>query len=230
MEITGLDLHKRASQLSIKADDGTITDRRIATSRERFTAVLGDRSPAHILLEASTESEWVARHLESLGHEVIVVDPNYGLMYANRRTRLFADVDGGVGAALRGIRAAQCADRRGRCAHRGVREGGSHRDAADHGTWGRAGDGERVRGHHRRHHAVSHGARTGSVPRRDSQPAEFGGEAPTRTDHESRQLAHALAVGRGVVANPAIEIRRDRRAACVDRADRAATRQARETP
>ena len=62
MEIIGLDLHKRESQLSIKADDGTITDRRIATSAERFTAVFGTRPRARILLEASTESEWVARH------------------------------------------------------------------------------------------------------------------------------------------------------------------------
>src|SRR5450759_5590114 len=87
MEIRGLDLHKRESQLSSKADDGTITDRRIVTSRERFTAVLGGRPRARILLEASTESEWVARHLESLGHEVIVADPNYAPMYANRSRR-----------------------------------------------------------------------------------------------------------------------------------------------
>ena len=65
MEIIGLDLHKRASQLAIKADDGTITDRRIATSRERFTAVLGARPRARILPEASTEREWLARHLET---------------------------------------------------------------------------------------------------------------------------------------------------------------------
>ncbi len=84
MEIIGQDLHKRESQRSSKADDGTITDRRIATSRERFTAVLGGRPPARILLEASTESEWVARHLESLGHEVIVADPNYAPMYGER--------------------------------------------------------------------------------------------------------------------------------------------------
>ena len=43
MEIMGVDLHKRESQLSIKADDGAITDRRIETSRERFTSVLGGR-------------------------------------------------------------------------------------------------------------------------------------------------------------------------------------------
>ena len=91
MESIGLDLHKRESQLAIKADDGTITDRRIATSRERFTAVLGGRPRARILLEASTESEWVARHLESLGHEVIVADPNYAPMYANRSRRTKTD-------------------------------------------------------------------------------------------------------------------------------------------
>lgn len=60
MEVRGLDLPKRESQQSIKADDGTVTDRRIATSRERFTAVFGAPPRARILLEASTESECVA--------------------------------------------------------------------------------------------------------------------------------------------------------------------------
>jgi transposase len=61
------------------------------TSRDRFSAVLGDRQPARILLEASTESEWVARHLESLGHEVIVADPNFAPMYAARYRRVKTD-------------------------------------------------------------------------------------------------------------------------------------------
>ena len=52
MEIIGLDLHKRESPLFIMANDGTITDRRIATSRERFTPVFGGRPPGRILLEA----------------------------------------------------------------------------------------------------------------------------------------------------------------------------------
>ena len=43
MDTIGLDLHKRESQLCIGQDDGTIIERRIATTRERFTAVLGDR-------------------------------------------------------------------------------------------------------------------------------------------------------------------------------------------
>jgi transposase len=38
--------------------------------------VLGDRPRARILIEASTDSEWVARYLGALCYEVIVVDPN----------------------------------------------------------------------------------------------------------------------------------------------------------
>jgi len=91
MDMIGLDLHKRESQLCIKSEDGRISERRIVTSRERFTAVLGSRPRARILLEATTESEWVARHLESLGHEVIVADPNYAPMYANRSRRTKTD-------------------------------------------------------------------------------------------------------------------------------------------
>ena len=67
MDTIGLDLHKRESQLSIVTEDGELIERRIATSRESFTTVLGSRPPSRILLEASTESEWVARCLESLG-------------------------------------------------------------------------------------------------------------------------------------------------------------------
>jgi transposase len=91
MDTIGLDLHKRESQLCIGHDDGTVEERRIVTSRERFTAVLGGRPRARMLLEASTESEWVARHLESLGHEVIVADPNFAAMYATRSRRTKTD-------------------------------------------------------------------------------------------------------------------------------------------
>jgi transposase len=91
MTTIGLDLHKRESQLCIAHDDGAIHERRIVTSRDRFTAVLGGLDPARILLEASTESEWVARHLESLGHEVIVADPNFAPMYAARYRHVKTD-------------------------------------------------------------------------------------------------------------------------------------------
>src|SRR5438477_10358232 len=91
MDIIGLDLHKRESQLCIGHADGRITERRIVTSRERFTAELGDRPRARILFEAATESEWVAQHLEALGHEVIVADPNFAPMYATRSRKIKTD-------------------------------------------------------------------------------------------------------------------------------------------
>jgi transposase len=91
MDTIGLDLHKRESQLCLIGSEGEITERRIVTSRERFTAVLGGRARCRILLEASTESEWVARHLESLGHEVIVADPGFAPMYATRSKKVKTD-------------------------------------------------------------------------------------------------------------------------------------------
>jgi transposase len=91
MEMIGMDLHQRETQLCLRAENGALIERRIPTSRERFAAVLGGRARARILLEASTESEWVAQHLEALGHEVIVADPNFAPMYATRTRRTKTD-------------------------------------------------------------------------------------------------------------------------------------------
>jgi len=91
MDSIGLDLHKRESQICILTLAGEVVEQRIVTSRERFTAVLGGRPRARVVVEASTESEWVARHLEQLGHEVIVADPTYAPMYATRSRRVKTD-------------------------------------------------------------------------------------------------------------------------------------------
>src|SRR6266536_2288770 len=55
MDTIGLDLHKRESQLCIGHADGTIIERHIVTSRERFTAVLGHRPRFFFNDAASTE-------------------------------------------------------------------------------------------------------------------------------------------------------------------------------
>lgn len=91
MDTIGIDLHKRESQLCTITADGELLESRIVTSRERFTATLGGRPPARVLLEASTESEWVARHLEGLGHHVIVADPGFAPMYAARTRKVKTD-------------------------------------------------------------------------------------------------------------------------------------------
>jgi transposase len=41
-----------------------------------------------VVIEASTEREWAARHLKALGYTVIVADPNYAPMYTTRARRV----------------------------------------------------------------------------------------------------------------------------------------------
>ena len=92
MEHIGIDVHKKESQICILLETGERLECRIRTDRERFAQVLGGRTRARIVLEASTESEWVARCLEALGHEVIVADPNFAPMYATRSRRVKTDL------------------------------------------------------------------------------------------------------------------------------------------
>jgi transposase len=91
MEYGAIDLHKKESQIRIVTESGETLDRRIATTRDRFTAMFEGRRPMRVLLEASTESEWVAQHLESLGHTVIVADPTFAPMYSERSRRVKTD-------------------------------------------------------------------------------------------------------------------------------------------
>jgi transposase len=87
-----MDVHKRESQVCIVDEAGAVVvEQRLRTARERLAAVLGERPRARIVLEASTESEWVAQCLEAQGHEVIVADPNFAPMYATRRRRVKTD-------------------------------------------------------------------------------------------------------------------------------------------
>jgi transposase len=91
MEYGAIDLHKKESQIRIVTNNGAIIDQRIATTRERLSHIFWGRPRMRILVEASTESEWVAQHLEELGHEVIVADPNYAPMYGHRSRRIKTD-------------------------------------------------------------------------------------------------------------------------------------------
>ena len=91
MDFIGFDLGKVSSQVCILTEDGELIERRIRTDRDFIADLLGSRPPARILIEASTESEWVARHLESLGHEVIIADTNFAAMYATRSRKVKTD-------------------------------------------------------------------------------------------------------------------------------------------
>jgi len=91
MDHIGIDVHKKESQICIVAEGGELIEQRVPTQPRRFAEALGDRPRARIVIEASTESEWVARCLEGLGHEVIVADPNFAPMYATRTRKVKTD-------------------------------------------------------------------------------------------------------------------------------------------
>src|SRR5436309_1886515 len=90
MDYAAIDLHKSASQVRIVTDAETI-DCRIPTTRDRLRTLFEVRPRMRILLEAAAESEWVARELEAMGHDVIVADPNYTPMYGERSRRVKTD-------------------------------------------------------------------------------------------------------------------------------------------
>jgi transposase len=113
MEYGAIDLHSKESEIRIVTAEGEVVlHRRSATRRDVLTTVFGERPRMRILLESGTESEWVAQHLEGLGHEVVVADPNYAPMYAHRGR--------GIKTDRRDVIALAEANRRGmyRAAHR----------------------------------------------------------------------------------------------------------------
>ena len=92
MEYGAIDLHLRHSEIRIVSSTGEVLlERRIVTTAAALRAMFAERAPLRVLIESSTESEWVAQTVEGCGHEVIVADPNYLLMYAERTRRIKTD-------------------------------------------------------------------------------------------------------------------------------------------
>jgi transposase len=87
----GIDIGMRESQVAIQTEAGEIIEGRVRTDRQHLQEFFRPYAPMRILVEAGTESEWVARCLEEMGHEVIVADPNYAPMYAQRSRRVKTD-------------------------------------------------------------------------------------------------------------------------------------------
>lgn len=92
MRFLGIDVHKKHSQICILDEAGNVEyETRVPTTRPDLADVLRGYTPARVVIESSTPSEWVARHLESLGFEVIVADPGFAPMYATRCKKLKTD-------------------------------------------------------------------------------------------------------------------------------------------
>jgi transposase len=87
-----IDLHARYCQIRVVDEEGRVRrEQRVPTSRARLTEAFVGLGAVRILVEAGTESEWVAQTLEGAGHAVIVADPNYAPMYGEIRRRVKTD-------------------------------------------------------------------------------------------------------------------------------------------
>jgi transposase len=87
-----IDLHTRRSEIRIIDGEGrVIREGRVATTADRLVASFDGVGAVRILVEAGTESEWVACALEGAGYDVIVADPNYAPMYGERQRRVKTD-------------------------------------------------------------------------------------------------------------------------------------------
>ena len=80
MDHIGIDVPKRESQICLLAEGGDLIEHASAPSPSASRRSSARAPGARILIEASTDSEWVARCLEALGHEVMVADPNFAPM------------------------------------------------------------------------------------------------------------------------------------------------------
>lgn len=100
MEYGAIDLHTKDSEIRIVTAEGEVVlHRRVATTRAALSDVFGRRARLRIVIESGTESEWVAQHLEALGHEVVMADPNYAPMYGTRMRRIKTDTRDAIALA-----------------------------------------------------------------------------------------------------------------------------------
>ena len=92
MKYGAIDLHTRYSQIRIiDAEGRVVRDQKVRTTAEQLVAAFAGDGPLRIVVESSTESEWVAQALEAGGHTVIVADPNYAPMYGEVRRKVKTD-------------------------------------------------------------------------------------------------------------------------------------------
>lgn len=91
MEHVAIDLGRPNSVMCQLDEEGKKSFRRFALNRSNLDRFFAGRPRCRVLIESSTESEWVARCLEGLGHEVVVADPNFAPMYGERNRRVKTD-------------------------------------------------------------------------------------------------------------------------------------------
>ena len=89
MSYCGIDLASKSSAICVLSSNGNrILETSCPTDAVGFSEALEGRGRLKCVVEASPLSEWVAQLLESLGHEVVVIDPRRAkaIISAKRKT------------------------------------------------------------------------------------------------------------------------------------------------
>jgi transposase len=73
--VVGLDVSEKYLQVCEIDPDGVLTEGRIANSDKKIREYFEGKSPRRIVIEMSSHTRWITELLQSLGHEVLVVDP-----------------------------------------------------------------------------------------------------------------------------------------------------------
>ena len=87
-----IDLHTRYSRIrAVNTEGCVLREARVVTEAARLVQAFAGVGPVRIVVESSTESEWVALALEGAGYGVVVVDPNFAPMYGELRRKVKTD-------------------------------------------------------------------------------------------------------------------------------------------
>jgi transposase len=84
VEYFGIDLHQKHSEICGMDSEGRVKcQERVPTSAAGLRRVFGRRKGCRVVIESGCQTMWAARLLQSMGHEVVIVNP--------RRVRLIAE-------------------------------------------------------------------------------------------------------------------------------------------
>lgn len=89
-----VDLAKSVFQIAVSHQPGKVSEKHRLTSRSQFLRFFAERTPALVLLESCGTSQFWARQLQTLGHEVVLLPPHAVRPYVRGNKTDRADAKG----------------------------------------------------------------------------------------------------------------------------------------
>ena len=100
ISLIGIDLGKQCFHLHAQSSSGRMVLRKKLTRGQMFT-LLGNVPGCTVVMEACAGAHWVARHIQSLGHQARLISPQYVKPFLQGNKNDFADAQAICEAACR---------------------------------------------------------------------------------------------------------------------------------